>query len=654
MTWWDAAPALGIALAVLLLPGSLVVLAGGARGLLGVALAPVLSVAVVAVAAIGASVLGMPFGPWPVAATSAVAVAVVAGACAAGRVVGRLRDRGRPASGPVVRPTAAPSERRSVVAGLVGALVGGGALAVGVARGMGAPDRWPQTFDAVFHLSAVDHVMRAGDGSALTLGTLIAPGRTRGFYPAGWHDLVALVASASGAPVTVAANAVALVAVAVAWPLGCVALARVAAGPDPVVVAGAGVLAAGVAASPVLLTSYGTLWPNALATALLPAALALVVDLAGLGSRRSVPVSGGLLLLAGSGVGLALAHPNAAVSLLVLAAPALLVGTWGRGVRWRVATLSASAVVAWGLLLSPAFDAQRGTSWPARQQLAQAVGEWLGMSPQRVPAPLVVAVFCLVGCVVAWRRPGLRWLLAVHVTAGALFVLVSGSDGRLSRLVSAAWWDDPFRLAALVGVAGVPLAALGFAEVASRVAAVVRVPGRPAGAGLVAAALLAVATVASGGLYTADTARVVHWWYGPDDMLGATERGLVESLPDLVPEGERVVGNPWDGAALSGALGGREPVFPHLVGTWDGDRTTVATSLAAVATTPGVCAALGRLRVTHVLVGPGTFWAGDPRRASYAGLAVAGHEGFVEVARAGEASLWRVTACGGKAPDVAT
>lgn len=650
MTWWDAAPTLGFALVVLLLPGSLVVLAGGARGLLGVALVPVLSVAVVAVAAVGASLLGMPFGPVPVSVTTAVAAAAVA----ASRAGARPRARRRPVSGAGVPAVAARSERRAVVAGLVGTLVGGGALVVGVARGVGAPDRWPQTFDAVFHLSAVDHVLRTGDASALTLGTLIAPGRTHGFYPAAWHDLVSLVAATTGAPVTVAANAVALAAVSVAWPLGCVALARVAAGPDPVVVAGAGVLAAGVTASPVLLTSYGTLWPNALATALLPAALALVADLAGLGPRRSAPVVGGVLLLGAGAVGLALAHPNAVVSLLVLAAPALVVGTWGRGVRWRVATLTASVVIAWVVLLSPAFDAQRGTSWPARQRLAQAAGEWLALSPQRVPVPVVVAVLCLVGCVVAWRHPGLRWLVAVHVTAGTLFVLVAGSDGRLSRLVSAAWWDDPFRLAALVGVAGVPLAALGFAAVAGRVAVVVRAPGRAASAGLVAAALLAVVTAASGGLYTTDTARVVHGWYGPDAMLGARERGLVESLPTLVPEGERVVGSPWDGAALSGALGGREPVFPHLVGAWDGDRTTVATSLAAVATSPGVCAALGRLRVTHVLVGPGTFWADDPRRADYAGLAVAGHEGFVEVARAGEASLWRITACGAKPSDVAT
>ncbi|GAA4413200.1 hypothetical protein GCM10023168_35870 [Fodinibacter luteus] len=649
MTWADAAPPLGAALVVLLVPGGLVVAAAGVRGLLRVALAPVLSVAAAAGAAVGASTLGMPFGPVPLAAATLTAAAVVLG----GRLLGRHLAASPRVPPPAMGHGAAEHgavehgavEHGAVVAGLAGAAVGAVALAVGVAGGMGAPDRWPQTFDAVFHLAAVDHVLRTGDGSALTLGVLVAPERSHGFYPAAWHDLVALVVSMTGTPVPVAANAVALVTVAVAWPLGCVGLARVAAGPRPVVVAGAGVLAAGVAASPVLLTAYGTLWPNALATALLPAVLALVADLGGLGPQRSAPVVGGTLLLAGAVAGLALAHPNAVVSLLVLTTPALVVGTWWRGPRWRLMTLAASASIVWLVLLSAVFDAQRDTSWPARQRLPQAVGEWLALAPQRVPVPLVVAALALLGCVVAWRRAGLRWLLAVHVTAGALFVLVAGSDGRLSRLVSGAWWDDPFRLAALAGVAGVPLAAVGLEALARRVATVVRWPGRSAHVGAAATALLVVTVVATGGLSTADTTRVVHWWYAPDAMLGPSERGLVESLPRLVPEGERVVGSPWDGAALTGALGGREPVFPHLVGDWGADRTLLATSLSAVARTPAVCAALGRLRVTHVLVGPGSFWADDPRRARYRGLAVAGHDGFTEVARGGSASLWRVSAC---------
>jgi hypothetical protein len=358
-----------------------------------------------------------------------------------------------------------------------------------------------------------------------------------------------------------------------------------------------------------------------------------------------VPQAVGWPLLAAGVVGLGLAHPNAVVSLLVVGTAALVVGWWKRGPRARVTSTAVAAGVGWLVLLSPAFDGQRGTSWPARERMPQALGEWLALAPQAVPISAIVAGLAVVGCVVAAVHPGLRWLLAVHLSAGVLFVLVAGSDGRVSRLVSGAWWDDPFRLAALVGVAGVPLAALGL-DCTTRWAAA-RMPRAP-GPRLVAAlsvsvvVLLGAAAAASG---SADTSRVVARWYGPDPMLTPAERTFVGSIGSVVPEGERVVGNPWDGAALSGPLARREAVFPHLVGQWGSDRDLLASSLSSVATATGVCAALDRLHVRYVLVGRSGFWSRDGRRAHFDGLSVAGHQGFTEVGGAGRVSLWRITAC---------
>ncbi len=407
------------------MPGLLVALAAGVRGVLAAGLAPVLSVSVVAMTAVAAHILGIPLGAVTLTAGTSVALLAVA----AVRLV--VQGAGRGGS-----PAPGPDGVRPLVAGLLGAAVGAASIGVGLARGMGPADRWPQTFDAVFHLSAVDHVLRTGDGSALTLGTLVTPDRARAFYPAAWHDLVALVASWTGVDPPTAANAVALTAAAVAWPLGCVALTRVALGPAPVPLAAAGALAGAVTASPVLLTGYGTLWPNALATALLPACLALLADLLGLGPRPAVPRGVGWPLLGASTAGLALAHPNAVVALLVLGSAALVVGWWGRGGAGARHLAVHGCRRRLARALSPAFDAQRSTSWPARERLPQALGEWLALAPQRVPIPALVAGLTLVGCVLAAVRPGLRWLLAVHVTAGALFVLVAGSDGTVSRLVS--------------------------------------------------------------------------------------------------------------------------------------------------------------------------------------------------------------------------
>jgi hypothetical protein len=259
----------------------------------------------------------------------------------------------------------------------------------------------------------------------------------------------------------------------------------------------------------------------------------------------------------------------------------------------------------------------------------------------------VVAVLAVVGCVTAWRRPRQRWLVAAHAVAGGLFVLVAGSDARISRMVSAAWWDDPYRLAALAGVTGVPLAAVGLDAVVRWVAA--RLPGEWPIRHLAAVtgALLVATAVAAAGLSTEDTTQVVATEYQRQSLLTPAEQSFLADVPATVPVGERVAGNPWNGAALSGPVAGREAVFPHLVGRWGADRDLLARSLRSVSTDPGVCAALRRLSVQYVLVGKPRFWSGDPRRRRYAGLEVAGREGFTRVGGGGGLSLWRVTACEG-------
>ena len=169
---------------------------------------------------------------------------------------------------------------------------------------------------------------------------------------------------------------------------------------------------------------------------------------------------------------------------------------------------------------------QRGSSWPSRERLPQAVGSGSRWRRNVSPSPPWSLGLALVGCVVAALRPRLRWLLAVHLGAGALFVLVAGSDGRISRLVSAAWWDDPFRLAALVGVAGIPLAAVGLDSAVSWVASHVvagrrasRHPGAAWAPPVLAGAVAVVALALAAGWQTADTTRVVASTYRSETFL---------------------------------------------------------------------------------------------------------------------------------------
>lgn len=640
---------------VLVLPGLLVALAAGLRGNAALGMASPLSVTTVALTAVVCELVGVPFGvPAVAVATTAAAAAVLLAA----RLLpaGRTRATARLQTGHLgtghLGTRHLGSERFATASGIAGAAIGGTCAAVAVVRGIGRPEVFPQTFDALFHLSAVWRVLHTGDASSLTLGSVSAPGHSAAFYPAAWHDVVALVAQVSGAHVVVAVNCVSIAIATVVWPLGCVFLARQLVGDRPGVLFAAGVLSAAFGASPYLLLSYGTLWPNALANALLPSVLACGVavllprsprDLDGLDGMRALALGAATL------PGVALAHPNAVPSamlyLTVMALAAL--GRWGLGDgagprRRLTAAGAASALVGadlWFVAFSPVFAATRGTSWPARQTLAQAAGEWALAAPMRSPVPWLAATLVLLGCAVASRKPRLRWLVLAHAAAGAAFVLVSGSDGRLARALSGPWYDDSFRFAGLLGITAVPLAAVGLEWCATAgVIAVGRATPRarrltPQAVVGPMALVLAALTM---GMYAGANGRVVGNWYHGQSLAGPAERSMLVRLPQLVPSDVRIAGNPWNGSPLAAPLGNRATVFPHVGGAWDPDRLLLAKSLNEAAESPAVCAAVHRLDVSYVIDGPIEFWKGDRRQTRYPGLEVEGHPGFVPVASGGD------------------
>ncbi|WP_308010487.1 DUF6541 family protein [Pseudonocardia sp. ICBG1034] len=200
---------------------------------------------------------------------------------------------------------------------LVGLLV---TVAIGwltVVLAIGDVDAISPTYDAVHHYSAVARVLSTGDGSSLTLGEITSPGRPDA-YPAAWHDLVALVSLTSGLTVPAASNVMAFTAAAVVWPLCCTLLARQVAGPRTGILLVTPILATAFTAMPWLMMTWGVLWPNLLGLALAPAALAAVVGFTTSWEDGALSRPASLLLGSFATIGLALAHPNAVVSVLVL------------------------------------------------------------------------------------------------------------------------------------------------------------------------------------------------------------------------------------------------------------------------------------------------------------------------------------------------
>ncbi len=648
--WLAAAPALLAALAVVFLPGLAIGYGLRLRGLALWALAPVGTTVVLPVLAIVYAWVGV---GWTVLTAGIGCLALAVLAWVIGRALG--------GSGP----------RRSDPHGRW--LLAGG-LVVGIAAGTTRfvlyvlePDAISQTNDATFHLNVLRFIGETGSASSFDVSGVVG---SNSFYPAAWHAMAALVAQA-GASVPMAADMLTLVISVAVWPLTIAWFTRQTMGTDTragVAAAVAAALSPVLLSFPMLMAQWGVLYPTALSIALLPSAAALVVA-----APRWI-AGDGPLVRPGAAIGLVCALVLASVVALAFAQPATLLAwailtvsffTWWAALRMkdapggRRAILVGSIVAAWVLFVSLWISLTRSTSgvhwWPFRGKVAAAVDVLLN-GQVLLPISIVASAAMVAGLVVAVRRAEMRWLATSWAIFGGLyFVVASVGNPGVREWLLGAWYADPYRLAALAPVVVIPLAAIGLTTVAAWLVerfargAVQRVTGLWAlgvAAAVVVGGLIAMPVVqmpqATEGIPDPQSRYIenVDSWLSPD------ERRLLESLDEIVPSGDRVIGNPSTGTAFGYALSGTD-VFPR---TWSHPRTeawsVIQTDLRDAGTSPAVCDALAEYESPGYVLDFG-IGEGTPGRFVLPGMTgFEGQPGFELVAEQGDASLWRITACG--------
>lgn len=648
----SVAAAAALATAILAGPGIVAAIVLRARLLPAVALASTGVIAGISLVAVVAELVHLPFGAWVLLPVGALAALLIA--------LGRSRWR--------------TSRERRLPLLLV--WVGAVAVIAVVTASAAGPGTLSLTYDGVFHLNAVARILDEGDASSFTLYQLTNPGDEVEFYPAAWHALVALVAG-TGISIPAATSGVWIAVAAAVWLPGIAWLAATVL-PEPRREAGTLVALAlgGVSAGfPYLLLEWGTLYPTGLAYALLPVGVVLLLRLLRIvpaTRRRSMDV--GLALV--WALAAAFAHPRSLVTFAVIAAPivatavVLALVRLARRPRGRIlvtsvvialaAVTAASVTVGsifilryFGADVRPISDRLNGGPARANQTVLDAIGQVLGQAPvlsptqAAAPAALGVAVLVIIGLVVAARRPRTLWITVSFVILGLLYVVAASSDSDLAKIMTGLWYKDKFRLAAALPIVAIPAAAMAATTMVEAVRR--RFAGTGAQRAIVAVGGVAIlATAVPGLVATSDALSRV--FTIPDVKSGALldrdEYALLERLPEALPADAVVVGNPWNGSALSWALGGRRALFPHIAGYWDADRILIAQSLDTASTDPAVCAAIDRLGVTHLLASEGLMGGGDATSAFYAGLdRAANAPGFTEIDREGGTVLYRIDAC---------
>lgn len=619
------------ALGVVFLPGLVMGWIWKLRGLALLVAAPLLGVSVVAVSAVALGLCGIPWGGLQYFGCALIACVLVSVA----RVLAPSRALQIQGSWP----------RYSAAAIGIGAALVGGTL-IG---SWGHPAAFSQTIDDVFHLNALTWIRETGSASSLTLGQL--NGST--FYPAAWHGVVSLVMALSGQTGPVAIFAVSAVVGTAIWVPGCVYLCRNLLGESRLLIVVSGVAAGAFGAFPLLLLDFGVLYPNHLAVAMLPGALGFVTQLLRVAAvPELVPSSAAFLLCLGL-PGLALAHPSALHSLVAFTWPMFLLFLWRRwqqaaGRRGRAyLVLAAMAAFVPTLLLWRFVRPDPSSYWNPVEMRAQAIGEAIMVAPLGQASTPIIAVFMLIGLFYLLKSPEKRWVVGLFAVGAYLFVNVASIDALpFRRTVAGPWYADPYRLAALLPVAAVPVVSWAIVCLTGKLQPLAAWHGRRIGRGQVAGLLVLAFLVgqAPNILHQVYSAQGKYSLSNESPLLNRAEKELLQELPSLVPDGEVLAGNPWTGTALAYTFGNRKTLQLHMLSATPADVDVINRKLDDARWDPKVCGAVNRLGLRYVLdFGTDEIGGGEH---PYDGLLGLDTKRVAEVVRqSGGARLLRITAC---------
>ncbi|GAB3545606.1 hypothetical protein GCM10027404_04400 [Arthrobacter tumbae] len=662
MSWWQVLPVVVGAVGLILLPGYVVAAGCGAKGMSRLGLAAPLTTSVVSMSAIVAGALRSDWSLWwLVLPTLALAI---------GGVIVRHFTGARRPRRIGLRGLNRPSLRSAVL--FLAVTLSGAIIGWRLTQLFGRPESVSQTYDGVFHLNALRYIMDTGSASSLSLGGMPTGGDDPSFYPAAWHGLVSLLIQATDTSIPVAVNATSIAVGAIVWPIGCIFLCTRITGNRPIPVLVTGVLASGFSAFPYLLLDFGVLYPNFLSVALLPACVALAAMVLRVSSDNRQPWMVSFLALLASLPGLGLAHPSTLMALAALFLPlggVAMVRHWRQLRRRRahaarfipsfaaLVCYTAAVVVLWQELR----PSETASQWEPFQTNARAVGEILAAAPMGEPAAWMIMFLTFAGLLHIVLKRGTWWGFGIFLVTAFLYVVASSEpQGDFRNLITGVWYNDSFRLAALLPVTTIVLASIGGSWIVTATAQHLQERGKhivlqrvhprltttvPAIAATITAVAVLVPLVQGPSVSVpVREAHRLNYDLNEESALSVDERELIGRLPQHVPDDAVVAGNPWSGMAYAYALSGVEVLTPHLGTTGAPENLQLLMELDQAATNPAICPLLESTGVQYVLEFAGKeIHAGDHFYPGVEGLA--GQPGLRVLDSEGQATLYEITTC---------
>lgn len=429
-----------------ILPGLAVGLALRLRGWTLAAAAPVLTFGTVALGTLVLGNLGISWNLLTLALWSAVLALVVG---VATWLVAR-RSGGEPL---IEEPKRSLGENLVVLGGVVlGMAVGAATFLRGIGGTLSTVN---QDWDAPYHGNAIRWMSEHATALPSALAQIAnLPAGTKYFYPNTYHALLApLLDKAAGMPELL--NLAAL-SVILAWPLGIAALALAWRMP-PLGAAIAAAVSTWFTAFPYDSLWRGPLWPYVAGVALVPATMAI--------ARKIMTTRGltGPLGLALAVAGLTGLHTSlvfiafAYVLMLVLALVFRL-----EPIDWKATWKPLALTAALGLLavipvMLPALVQSAGVTgaqWDEFASPAEGIGQTLLFSPVVRFPQWFLGIAAIVGIALMIKHRTMLWVVGAWILLGALYAGTASLNTSLINSLSGPFYNDAWRFAALLPLAG--------------------------------------------------------------------------------------------------------------------------------------------------------------------------------------------------------
>lgn len=347
-------------------------------------------------------------------------------------------------------------------------------------------DSFVQMYDNVFHYNTAESFLQSGKWSVLQVDAYLSqnsvaidplPGSS--FYPAGWHILVAFIASALDASIPLAANSVNAVFIGIVFPIGIYSLLLAIFGKKKRLLIVGAICTTIVSVFPWSLYNQWALYPNATSLCLFPlVASCFITGFNKLLHHETGAICAGTAFIVGI-LSMLFLQPNSIFTLIIFLFPFCL---WKLYFffksqndqslqRWRIILPSiflAFIIVLFFIFFKlPFLQSVINYYWPPIMTATQATLSVLSFSltinqPQWVISLLIITgIFSLV---VKNRRNS--WLIISYLFAAVIFIVAASEENTLLKhFLCGYWYTDPYRIAAFLGIFSIPLATLGLSQI---------------------------------------------------------------------------------------------------------------------------------------------------------------------------------------------